>query len=161
MYSVLVKIVPCTLLTFLSLGLIKVLREADKSRKKLTQNFYELPSLGHEVVPEDQLLQSKDSRKLKPTESINNAKISSDRTSRMLLGVLTLFLVSEFPLGLLALLSGILSNGFYENVNLPLGNLFDMIALTNSALNFIIYCTMSKKFRETFFNIIFPNCSFN
>ncbi|KAJ8973806.1 hypothetical protein NQ317_013596 [Molorchus minor] len=33
------------------------------------------------------------------------------------------------------------------------GDLMDMMALTNSAINFILYCTMSRQFRVTFSEI--------
>lgn len=32
----------------------------------------------------------------------------------------------------------------------------DFLALLNSSINFILYCTMSRQFRETFFQIFVP-----
>lgn len=74
----------------------------------------------------------------------------SDRTTRMLLAVLLLFLITEFPQGLLALLSGLLGDNFFKSCYIPIADLMDFIALLNSAINFILYCSMSKKFRDTF-----------
>lgn len=34
----------------------------------------------------------------------------------------------------------------------------DFLALFNSSINFILYCTMSRQFRETFSNIFLPKC---
>ncbi|KAG8190887.1 hypothetical protein JTE90_010312 [Oedothorax gibbosus] len=81
-----------------------------------------------------------------------------DRTTRMLLAVLLLFLLTEFPAGLLALLSGILGSDFFNNVYLNFGETMDALALINSAINFIIYCTMSRQFRDTFKLLFFPKC---
>jgi hypothetical protein len=34
----------------------------------------------------------------------------------------------------------------------------DFLALLNSSINFILYCSMSRQFRETFANIFLPKC---
>ncbi|GIX78187.1 sex peptide receptor [Caerostris darwini] len=83
---------------------------------------------------------------------------SHDRTTRMLLAVLLLFLLTEFPAGLLALLSGILGTDFFNNVYLNFGETMDALALINSAINFIIYCSMSRQFRDTFAYLFLPKC---
>lgn len=75
---------------------------------------------------------------------------SSDRTTKMLIAVLIMFLVCEFPSGILALLSGILGKLFINNVYRNFGDLMDMLALINSAVNFVLYCLMSQQFRKTF-----------
>lgn len=80
-----------------------------------------------------------------------------DRTTRMLLAVLLLFLLTEFPSGLLALLSGILGTEFFNNVYLNFGETMDALALINSAINFIIYCSMSQQFRSTFAQLFIPS----
>jgi hypothetical protein len=68
----------------------------------------------------------------------------------MLLAVLLLFLGTEFPQGILGLLSGLLDESFFRTCYLPLGDILDFAALSNSALNFILYAAMSNKFRQTF-----------
>lgn len=77
----------------------------------------------------------------------------SDRTTRMLLAILILFLVTEMPAGLLALASGIIGDEFFQSVYNPLGNFSDILALVNSGINFILYCSMSRLFRTTFMKI--------
>lgn len=79
-----------------------------------------------------------------------------DRTTRMLLAVLLLFLFTEFPAGLLSLLSGILGSDFHKHVYMNVGEVMDALALINSAINFIIYCSMSQQFRNTFAAMFFP-----
>ncbi|ODM91192.1 Sex peptide receptor [Orchesella cincta] len=77
----------------------------------------------------------------------------SDSTTRMLLAILFLFLIAEFPQGLLGLMSGVLGDEFFNSCYIPLGDLMDFVALLNSSINFILYCTMSEKFRETFVKV--------
>jgi hypothetical protein len=74
----------------------------------------------------------------------------ADRTTRMLLAVLILFLITELPQGILGLLSALHGDQFFTNCYAPLGELMDFLALLNSAINFVLYCNMSKKFRQTF-----------
>ncbi len=73
----------------------------------------------------------------------------------MLLTVVFLFLVTEFPQGILNMLSGILPH-FVDEVYGPLGDLMDILALINNGINFILYCTMSKQFRDTFIQVFLP-----
>lgn len=119
LFSVITKLVPCVALTGLSLGLIKVLYEANLRRQRLK-------------------VKSGDCDK------------SHDRTTKMLLAVLALFLLTEFPSGMLALLSGALGDEFFAHVYMNFGETMDILALVNSAVNFIIYCSMSRQFRDTF-----------
>ncbi|KAL1395403.1 hypothetical protein pipiens_011285 [Culex pipiens pipiens] len=59
-------------------------------------------------------------------------------------------ILTEFPQGILGLLSAVLGPPFFYNCYLKLGDLMDVMALINSAINFILYCTMSRQFRSTF-----------
>ena len=72
----------------------------------------------------------------------------SARTTRMLLVVITLFLVTELPQGILIALS-VTIPGFFNTVYIPLGDMMDQIALLNNGLNFLLYCSMSRDFRTT------------
>ncbi|CAG5131712.1 unnamed protein product [Candidula unifasciata] len=79
-------------------------------------------------------------------------------TTRMLLVVLILFILTELPQGIVMLLSATVPD-FSNNVHFPLGDLIDFISLLNNAINFILYCLMSQQFRKKFFNIyIKPVC---
>lgn len=71
------------------------------------------------------------------------------RTTVMLVTVVMSFVVAELPQGLLFLLCGA-DNWYIEHVYAMLADVFDVIVLFNSSVNFLIYTTMSKKFRETF-----------
>lgn len=126
-YSVMVKLIPCIALTMLSLSLIHALYQANQRKLNLLN---------------------------RPADSAQDR--SCDRTNRMLLAVLLLFLLTEFPQGILALLSGILGDKFFEDCYQSFAEVMDILALINSAINFILYCTMSRQFRATFSQLFKP-----
>ena len=82
---------------------------------------------------------------------------SSDNQSRnstgMLVVVVALSLVTETPQGIL-LLWVCLDNSIYNTVYEPLGDIMEILTLLNSSINFLIYCTMSGKFRKTFVTLV-------
>lgn len=88
-------------------------------------------------------------RKTLVQQSSNNRTQKTNRTTRMLLTVVVLFVVTELPQGILMLLNGSLP-GFREEIYEPLGDLIDIMALINNGINFVIYCAMSKQFRDAF-----------
>ena len=47
------------------------------------------------------------------------------------------------------MLSAILGQQFFIECYNPVGEMMDMVAITNSAVNFILYCLMSSQFRKT------------
>ncbi|XP_025084076.1 probable G-protein coupled receptor 139 [Pomacea canaliculata] len=79
----------------------------------------------------------------------------NSRTTRMLLVVIVLFVVTELPQAVLIFLS-VTWRGFFIHVYIPLGDLMDMLALINNGVNFVLYCSMSRDFRKTLVNIIRP-----
>lgn len=140
-YSVVIKLIPCVALTGLSIKLVKVLMEAKRRRKKLTtKNTAIKMGNGKENVCE----------KPKKRRKGNDKEKQTDRTTMMLLAVLLLFLVTEMPQGILGLLSVILGPSFLNTCYVMLGDVIDILTLINSAINFILYCTMSRQFRTTF-----------
>lgn len=86
------------------------------------------------------------------TARVRNMKLKKrmDRTSRIMIAVLLLFLATEFPQGILGLLSGVLGKCFFRTCYNLFGELMDMLALLNASLNFVFYCCMSKQFRVAF-----------
>ena len=85
---------------------------------------------------------------LNSTKSLRH-KHQTDRTTRMLVAVLVLFLVTEIPQGVMALLSGVLGRQFFiKCYSTGMGEILDLLALLNSAINFLLYCSMSRQFRR-------------
>lgn len=87
----------------------------------------------------------------------------NETTTRLLIAVMIVFLICEFPSGILAALCAVLGQEFFENVYQPTGILMDLLALINSSVNFILYCFMSTQFRVTFYQVVLhcpaPNAS--
>ncbi|GFS20449.1 B1 bradykinin receptor [Elysia marginata] len=80
--------------------------------------------------------------------AVTSRSQDSARTTRMLLVVIVLFLVTELPQGILIALS-VTIPGFFEHLYIPLGDMMDQVALLNNGLNFLLYCSMSRDFRTT------------
>ena len=56
----------------------------------------------------------------------------------------------------MGMLSAILGKDFLISCYNPLGELMDMLALTNSSINFVLYCLMSTQFRTTLLLFLRP-----
>ncbi|XP_041378304.1 G-protein coupled receptor dmsr-1-like [Gigantopelta aegis] len=123
-YAVIAKVVPCFLMIVFSGSLVYTLSLKGRSRRRRLANTGKKSK--------------KDSRQT--------------TTTRMLLVVIVLFLLTEFPQGVLILASASIP-GFYLNVYWPLGDLMDFVALVNNAINFVLYCIMSQQFRARFFEM--------
>ena len=73
----------------------------------------------------------------------------------LLVAVLSLFLITEFPQGILGLLSGILETCFFKRCYSLFGEVMDLLALINAAVGFVLYGLMSKQFRTSFKSVFF------
>lgn len=151
-FSVVIKIIPCVMLTVVSFRLINSLMEAKKRKDMLLKKRTTAPAAVSSGVSPVGGPRAGNNGNHEHHESGG-----SDRTTRMLLAVLLLFLITEFPQGLLGLLSGVLGDAFFKSCYIPLADLMDFVALLNSAINFILYCAMSKKFRDTFSQLFHLN----
>lgn len=138
--AIFIKLLPCFMLTVFSLLLLKTMRDADR-RRKLLLNKVPLSDGESGALSSG----SNTGKKLKKSSR-------SNRTTRMLLTVVFLFILTNTPQGILSVLSGLIDK-FFHNVYTPLGDLLDIMTLLNNGVNFVLYCTMSKQFRETFIKI--------
>lgn len=155
-YSVVVKLIPCVALTFFSFRLISALVSAKERRQNLKSNNANSSKKNLPVAGCDPERSVSGIERHPPPAGPGSGSEKHDRTTRMLLAVLVLFLLTEFPQGILALLSGILGDAFFTNCYRHLGELTDILALINGAINFILYCVMSRQFRQTFSRIFRP-----
>ncbi|KAL7732613.1 hypothetical protein ACLKA6_013545 [Drosophila palustris] len=144
---VLIKLIPCIALTILSVRLILALLEAKRRRKKLTSK--PTPSTAQNGQNKSVINGKSAERPRKNSKTLEKEK-QTDRTTRMLLAVLLLFLITEFPQGIMGLLYTMLGEPFFMQCYLKLSDVIDVLALINSSINFILYCSMSKQFRSTF-----------
>ena len=120
-YAVVAKLIPCVLMIIFSGSLLISLNLKGRKRR----------------------------RRLSTISNNCRRENRQAKTTRMLLVVIILFLVTEFPQGLLIVLSSTVKD-FYMNVYIPLGDLMDFFALINNAINFVLYCIMSTQFRTKF-----------
>ncbi|CAG5029288.1 unnamed protein product, partial [Parnassius apollo] len=138
-HAVFIKLLPCVILTVISAWLIRVLYRAN-SRKKALKGYNACPAV---VNGNGNIFTRKFTKRTK-------AERRTDRTTKMLVAVLILFLLTEFPQGILGLMSGVLGRCFFKRCYNLFGELMDALALLNGAINFILYCSMSRQFRTTF-----------
>ncbi|XP_026763363.1 G-protein coupled receptor dmsr-1-like [Galleria mellonella] len=130
-HAVVIKLLPCCILTIISLWLIREVYSANQHQKKVRV---------YNACPTNN---KNGKRQCKADRRTN-------RTTKMLVAVLLLFLVTELPQGILGLLSGLLGRCFFKHCYNLFGELMDALALLNGAINFVLYCSMSRQFRMTF-----------
>lgn len=135
LYAVLIKLLPCCLLTVISCWLIRTLFKA-KKRKHILKSY--------DICPAIVNLNEVDKKKT------TKAERRADRTTRMLVAVLLLFLITEFPQGIFALRIGMMGRCFFLQCYQSFGEVMDILALLNGSINFILYCCMNRMFRATF-----------
>ncbi|KAH3828401.1 hypothetical protein DPMN_130363 [Dreissena polymorpha] len=126
MYAMIAKLVPCLLMSIFGGLLVYNIHVKIRHRRKVLQ------------------ISGKSSIRLS----------EHSRTTKMLITVITLFIVTELPQGVLIVCSACIDN-FFDNVYQPLGDVMDIMALVNNSINFVLYCSMSTKFRQTFVNLYF------
>ena len=130
-HALLIKLLPCFLMLVFGGLLVCTMRSSNRRRRKFRRR-----SMTSEMRQQ-------------------NVERSHTRTTNMLVSVIILFLVTELPQGILALCCGLLP-GFFDGVYAPLGDTMDIIALINNGINFTLYCSMSKQFRQTFLCLFAP-----
>ncbi|XP_017775175.1 PREDICTED: probable G-protein coupled receptor 139 [Nicrophorus vespilloides] len=135
-YSVVIKLLPCCILVVITCWLISTLIAA-KKRKELLRN-YNMCSM-----PEGNKKRTKIERR-------------SYRTTKMLIAIVILFIITELPQGIFGLVIGIKGVCFFTKCYQKFGAIMDILALINGSINFILYCWMSRMFRLTFGQLFKP-----
>ncbi|XP_037962349.2 G-protein coupled receptor dmsr-1-like [Plutella xylostella] len=136
-HGVIVKLLPCCILTVISVWLIREVYRANQHQKKI-RVYNPCPT------------------NVKNMKRQYKADKRTDRTTKMLVAVLLLFLATELPQGILGLMSGVLGRCFFKRCYDLFGELMDALALLNGAINFVLYCCMSRQFRMTFGQLVGP-----
>ncbi|KAK0394204.1 hypothetical protein QR680_000616 [Steinernema hermaphroditum] len=77
-----------------------------------------------------------------------------DRTTFTLIVMLTMFLLTELPQGVLTMLNGIYTNDVHTVFYMNLANVLDLLSLINCYVGFIAYCFLCSKYRQTFLMMI-------
>ncbi|CAJ0945633.1 unnamed protein product, partial [Mesorhabditis belari] len=121
--AIVMKAAPCALLLWFTIALVLKLRATDEKRHHLYSKSFR-KHIKKTTVP--------------------------DRTTYMLLILLAVFLVTELPQGILALFNGMSTSYVYKSIYDNVGELLDMLSLVNCSMDFILYCCMSSRYRQTF-----------
>ncbi|CAD5211778.1 unnamed protein product [Bursaphelenchus okinawaensis] len=116
------KVIPCGLLMFFTLALLYKL-DVSRRRRRLITSGTSLASKRNQV--------------------------HSDRTTKLLIILLMVFMCTEFPQGVLAILNGLFPNDIHQFVYLSLGDMLDLLSLINCNTCFILYPLISSQYRHT------------
>lgn len=79
-------------------------------------------------------------------------------TTPILSAIILVTLITEMPHAILSVLGGLLPPTYFENIYKNLGDLIDIFSLFNCITTFVLYCSMSQLFRETFMEVILSPC---
>ena len=101
----------------------------------------------------------KESKKL--SESLKQTTCSQrmkahKRTTLMLLTIILMFLIAELPNAVLVFVC-VFVKDFFNDYYLLFADTLDILSLINNAVNFIMYCSMSRQFRECLCETL-PHC---
>lgn len=91
-HAVLIKLLPCFILTVISAWLIRALYRANNRKKALK---------GYNACPVETVKHGNGNPFVKKSVKRSKAEKRTDRTTKMLVAVLLLFLLTEFPQGIL------------------------------------------------------------
>lgn len=122
-------VIPSLIMTVLMLLLTRIIRQTDLKHQKIMSN-----------------MRTTTAGPLHATEEAN-------RKTKLLVMITLLYLGSVFPIGITVVLMPIYGSEFKNNVFDPLWCVFDIIALVNAGINFLLLVSMSALFRQTFFKI--------
>ena len=128
-YIVAIKMLPCVLLAISSLRLIYAMQTAKKRRRSLLMNT--------SLVITNR------------SSGITNHQ----RTTMVMIAVTLCSVVTTLPRGMLTLIAKVSGNMNLRFVLHHMDDLLMLLELINSTVNFLFYCTMSRKFRDTFKNL--------
>ncbi|CAI4221513.1 unnamed protein product [Auanema sp. JU1783] len=125
--AIVMKAVPCVLLLWFTIVLVMKLRATDEKRNYLYSKSFR-KHVKKTTVP--------------------------DRTTYMLIIMLVVFLVTELPQGIIALLNGVYTSQIHAYIYQNVGELFDLLSLINCSVDFVLYCFMSSRYRQTFGHLL-------
>ncbi|XP_066990671.1 thyrotropin-releasing hormone receptor-like [Macrobrachium rosenbergii] len=86
-------------------------------------------------------------------ERDNHSQSQENKITVMLIAVVLLALFCQLPVAAMLLYQSFYEsepNSIASNIELGLGNIFNLLSAINAACNFVLYCAMSDKYRRTF-----------
>ncbi|CAO4371957.1 unnamed protein product [Caenorhabditis nigoni] len=147
--GVMFKALPCLLILWFTIALIYKLVQMSEKRKILRgekREKEEFQLLATSATPTNTTRDESSPRIRKVSQCRN---VSIDRTTLMLIIMLVVFLCTEMPQGLLAILSAIYPTHVHTMIYVNVGEVLDLMSLINCLTSFIVYCVMSTTYRAT------------
>uniref|UniRef100_A0AC35GU56 G-protein coupled receptors family 1 profile domain-containing protein n=1 Tax=Panagrolaimus sp. PS1159 TaxID=55785 RepID=A0AC35GU56_9BILA len=120
--GIVLKAIPCFLLLTFTFALLKKLHENEMKRRVLLKA---------------------------PINGEKPRRITTDRTTTMLLLMVFVFLITELPQGIFAILNAIYTSQFHGYVYMSFADLLDLLSLINCYVGFLVYSITSSKYRQT------------
>ncbi|PIO75545.1 hypothetical protein TELCIR_02411 [Teladorsagia circumcincta] len=148
------KVIPCCLLSLFVWLLLGILKEVKANRERLLNSHHtKQPANSNGKV----ILVTTNDKQHRTSSVRGTARGErADRTTNMLLAIVFVMLFTEMPQGIMALLSGMISQEFRRHIYNNLGDLLDLFSLCEACMSFIIYCSMSGQFRNEFRRVFIP-----
>ncbi|OZC12075.1 hypothetical protein X798_00594 [Onchocerca flexuosa] len=150
------KMIPCLLLSSFVWLLMKILTKVQQNRLKLLYNSTRYCNGKKYADKKEYQGRNKNATDNCLAKTNATTLYRADRTTRMLLTILCVFLITELPQGIMMVLSGILPEAFRRHIYNSLGDLLDLLSLCNACTTFVIYCSMSEQFRNEFKQVFLP-----
>uniref|UniRef100_A0A915LRD7 G-protein coupled receptors family 1 profile domain-containing protein n=1 Tax=Meloidogyne javanica TaxID=6303 RepID=A0A915LRD7_MELJA len=144
--GLLLKLVPCLLLTIFMTLLVRMLVEARERRNRLHSG--KQSTLSSLPTQTNNGRDKSVGNEKGASTSGNSSKVQAERTTAMLTIIVAVFLITELPQGILVIWMGIKPQVRFAMTQLS--NILDFLSLLNSSVNFLLYATMSNLFRHEF-----------
>ncbi|CAJ0590452.1 unnamed protein product [Cylicocyclus nassatus] len=150
------KVIPCCLLSLFVWLLLGILKEVKENRQRLLKNSRQPSTVNASARNGKVTLVADNHHKRTSSLRVQGRGERTDRTTNMLLAIVFVMLFTEMPQGIMALLSGMVSQEFRRHIYNNLGDLLDLFSLCEACMSFIIYCSMSGQFRNEFRRVFVP-----
>ena len=89
-------------------------------------------------------------RRLSSSINMRLSQMMERRNTILLICILVIFLLTQFPQGVLTIVTGIKGQRFRKRVYNNLAEVTDLLSLINACCTFVIYCCMNQQFRSQF-----------
>nr|VZI06866.1 unnamed protein product [Spirometra erinaceieuropaei] len=143
--AIFIKALPIVLMTAFSAGLIHTIRRSEKRRQRLRNERTE----SSEGATKDATPMAFVSAKQRATCNESSTR-NKHQTTNILFALIVLYIITYLPQSIMLILHQIIGECFGSNIYEKLGDFMDLLTLLNNSGNFMLYCLMSSRFRETF-----------
>ncbi|KAM7541987.1 hypothetical protein Aperf_G00000008820 [Anoplocephala perfoliata] len=148
--ALLIKAIPILLMCALSTALIKKIRESQVTRRRLLPSETGCSSWTKSSATAEYSAEERRLRKLhwfffKSCGGFDSCRQSVQPT-KMLLAVALMYIITYLPQSVMLILNRYMGRCFQTQVYERLGDLMDLLTLSNNGITFIIYCVIKSRF---------------